>query len=99
MAHSRTATPDVFSRYGAPMGRRSEAVHNLDCAQRIQLFRIRLNGGGYDAGGAYWGSGQPLWCAMDHTGETVFFRAPHRESAKWWLRDSHDTPEAVRFYR
>lgn len=91
--------PDVSSRYGAPMGRRSGTCINLDPAERISLQRVRLNSGGYDSGGAYWGLGAPLWCAMDHTGETVFLRARNRLAAKAHIRAEHDMPAAVRFYR
>lgn len=99
MAHSLNATPDVSSRYGAPMGRRSGTMVNLDTAERLQLFQIRLDSGGYDAGGAYWGHHQRLYCAMDQHGETVFFRARDRDAAKAHIRAEHDAPEAVRFYR
>jgi hypothetical protein len=98
-AQTFNPTPDVSSRYGAPMGRRSGTMVNLDTAERLQLQRVRLNSGGYDAGGAYWGLGQALWVAMDHTGETVFFRARDREAAKAHVVAEHDAPETVRFYR
>ena len=51
---------DVSSRYGAPMGRPS--AHPGDdphCHMRVR--RVRLDSGGYDEGGAYWGYGTPLW--------------------------------------
>lgn len=92
-------TPPVSSRYGAPMGRRSATFPNLDPAERISLIRIRINSGGYDAGGAYWGIGAPLWCAMDHTGECAYFRARDRAAAKAHVIANHDTPDQVRFYR
>lgn len=50
----------VSCRYGAPMGR--AGAHPGDdphCTMRVS--RVRLNSGGYDNGGAYWGLGQPLW--------------------------------------
>ncbi|SFI05427.1 hypothetical protein [Methylobacterium brachiatum] len=84
---------------GAGMGRPSPAVSNLDPEHRIQLFRVRLDSGGYDAGGAYWGHGQRLYCAMDHNGWTHYFRASNRDTAKQYIRYEHDTPEMIHFYR
>ena len=99
MIAARSVTPDVSGRYGAPMGRRSSTMPNLDPAERLQLFRVPINSGGYDSGGAYWGLGAPLWCAMDHTGETAFFRARDRAAAKAHVLGEHDSRELVRFYR
>lgn len=54
---------EVNSTYGAPMGRR-EYRNPGDLAPRtVRLFRVRLDSGGYDDGGAYWGHGDPLYCA------------------------------------
>jgi hypothetical protein len=50
---------------------------------RVNLFKIRINGGGYDAGGAYWGHGDQLWSACTTDGSWVtYFRAPTRDKAK-----------------
>lgn len=68
---------------------------------RISLQRVRLNGD-YDAGGAYWGAGEPLWRASDDTSNPtcdtieVFFRAPTRELAKQHVRA---LIPGARFYR
>jgi hypothetical protein len=87
-------TPVVNARYGAPTGRHSASY--LACeAGKIHLQRIRIDSGGYDAGGAYWGLGQPLWCAMDQDGNTLFFRAPDRATAK--ARILADWPNATFF--
>lgn len=82
--------PDVSSRYGAPMGRPDRPTafdltdskgnrYALDFAapRRFHLSRVPLNGGGYDAGGAYWGIGAPLFWAFSDSGVTVerFYRA------------------------
>lgn len=72
------ALSKVHSRYGAPMGRPSSAA----LSGRVRLSRVRLNRGGYDDGGAYWGHGQPLWRAEDADGEQRFLRAPDRAAAK-----------------
>jgi hypothetical protein len=62
----------VSSKYGAPMGRHESLLG----VERIRLFRVRLNSGGYDDGGAYWGLGVPLWCARCSEGGAQFVRAP-----------------------
>lgn len=72
--------PTVSSRYGAPMGR--HAVPDLDTTRgTVRLFRAPLDSGGYDSGGAYWGHGGPLYCAMDRAGDMQFTRAGSREEA------------------
>lgn len=69
----------VSGAYGAPMGRRSSP---LALAPRsIRLFKVRINSGGYDDGGAYWGIGKPLWCARDVEGDCQFTRAATRKEA------------------
>lgn len=91
--------PEVSSRYGAPLGRRSDNVL-ASGPNRIRLFRVPINSGGYDSGGAYWGLGAPLWCAIDVDGSTVYFRARNREAAKAYVSGHHaDDPDDVRFYR
>lgn len=88
------ALPNVSSRFGAPMGRRGVLPQSLAnafalCAlpgTRVRLVRVPLDRGGYDGGGAYWGSGEPLWRAWfaDKDGDEreSFFRSPDRDSAK-----------------
>ncbi len=64
---------DVSAARGAPMGReewREEPVQGA-----VRLFRVRLIDGDYDDGGAYWGSGEPLYCATDDVGYRRFVRA------------------------
>ncbi|HFL6170873.1 TPA: hypothetical protein ACG4NJ_002217 [Pseudomonas aeruginosa] len=84
--------PNVSSRYGAPMGRRDDRG-DTDAPYKFRLFRVRLDSGGYDDGGAYWGLGQPLYCAdaepvwdasieMECDGALQFLRARDREAAK-----------------
>ena len=87
-------TPNVSSKYGAPMGRMSR--NWLDCdSGKIHLRRIRLNSGGYDQGGAYWGIGAPLYWACDQDGNDMFLRASSRESAKRQIMEEH--PDATFF--
>lgn len=89
------ATPTVNCSRGAPMGRRSfpEIDHT---AGKLQLQRVPINRGGYDSGGAYWGLGQPLYCAMDQDGRAQYFRAADRDAAKAKLLA--EMPDA-KFYR
>lgn len=78
---------DVSARYGAPMGRAS--APDLDTTPRtVRLFRVSLDAGGYDDGGAYWGhggTGRALWCAMDRDGDMQFTRASTRLQACFML--------------
>lgn len=99
-------TPDVNSKYGAPMGRRSDHLSGLIVTKtdsRFTLKRISLDSGGYDSGGAYWGCGRPLfyWAVTITEDETTdecsgFFRAKDRDAAKKHIIDMHP---AARFYR
>lgn len=81
-----------YNKYGASMGRGSD----FDGLRgKVHLRHVRLDLGGYDKGGAYWGLGQPLWCAWNDEAE-VFFRADSRGVAQKYLLAK--SPE-VRFYR
>lgn len=93
--------PNVSSKYGAPMGRGGESLakflREYAGLGKLSLVRIPINSGGYDNGGAYWGTGAQLWRAAFVTSdgcETVetFFRAPSREAAKAQL-------PGAKFYR
>lgn len=75
---SRRQFPSVNCQYGAPMGR-LESRETPVC--KVRLFRVRLDSGGYDDGGAYWGIGQPLYCADDGEGYFRFMRARNRAEA------------------
>ncbi len=73
----------VHSRYGAPMGRESTRMSDIPVQPlRLSLQRVRLNQGGYDDGGAYWGHGAPLYVATDDADVTLFVRAVDRADAK-----------------
>lgn len=72
--------PIVSTRYGAPMGRHS--VPDLDTTRgTVRLFHVPLDSGGYDSGGAYWGHGSRLYCAVDRDGDMQFTRAYGRRNA------------------
>lgn len=99
-------TPDVSSRYGAPMGRKSDHLEGLIVSEtdtRFTLRRVPINNGGYDSGGAYWGLGEPLfwWSITITEGDAVdecsgFMRARNRAAAKASITTIH--PKA-RFFR
>ncbi len=88
-------TPPVSGFYGAPMGRRDRSQGEM--IGKVYLRRIRLNSGGYDRGGAYWGCGVPLWYAEDSEGEGgIYFRATSREAAKAHVLARHPRVEFFR---
>ena len=92
MKHNPTLP--VNCAHGAPMGRYGKAQ---DCQGMVSLRRIRLDSGGYDPGGAYWGHGQPLYWAGDESGAfDTFLRARDRADAKRQILE--DWPDA-RFNR
>src|SRR5436190_18893849 len=64
--------------------------------ERLYLRRLRLDSGGYDEGGAYWGLGEPLYWATDGAGVDVFRRARDRPTAKRIILEQYPT---ARFYR
>jgi hypothetical protein len=53
------------------------------------LQRVRLNSGGYDASGSYWGVDKPLYWAGNDEGASFHFRAADREKAKAFVRAEH----------
>jgi hypothetical protein len=64
---------------------------------RVSLRRVRLNTGGYDFSGCYWGTGAPLWEATcDDWASAYHVRASDREDARGAVLEKH--PRA-RFYR
>jgi hypothetical protein len=72
----------VNCKYGAPVGRRES--HHIDPTKQnsIRLFKVNVDSQGYDDGGAYWGIGQPLYCAMQYdTDYLEFIRANSRKAA------------------
>lgn len=66
----------VNSQYGAPMGRRNTGNAPVD--KTVSVFRVRLDSGGYDDGGAYWGHGAPIYCATDGADYFATCRADSR---------------------
>ena len=78
-------TENGYSQYGAQMGRRDLNAINYD-GGKLHLRRVPLDSGGYDPGGAYWGTGTPLWCAWGwlEDGDCLecYTRAATRHAAK-----------------
>lgn len=98
--------PNVHSRYGAPMGR-SESKGDPGAPYKFRVYRVNLNSGGYDDGGAYWGHGAPLYCAeawqvwdesdgTDYGNARQFMRAKDREAAKAIVREQYPNSKFFR---
>jgi len=49
---------------GSQMGRREMLPENTGEPIKLYLQRLNLTDGGYDGGGAYWGSGKTLYMAF-----------------------------------
>ena len=64
---------------GAPMGRASWGSPQYK--RNVRLFKVRLDSGGYDDGGAYWGSPGTLYCAAEGEAYRAFVRAKSRVEA------------------
>ena len=72
---------NVSSRYGAPMGRHDDIHLETQIPRSVRLQRVRLDAGGYDSGGAYWGHYASLFVAEDADGNRQFVRAHSRAQA------------------
>lgn len=84
-------------RRGASLGRVDRAPPDPHATIRFYLRRIRLDAGGYDPGGAYWGIGAPLYWASSEDSQTeFFFRARNRAAARSEVAARHP---GARFFR
>ena len=78
----------VWGAHGARMGRAGVGPIDPDNHTKWYLQRVRINSGGYDSGGAYWGAGTPVFWAIQSNpadgedAEELFFRAKNRVAAK-----------------
>jgi hypothetical protein len=66
-ATGRATAPDLSTsatRYGATLGRR-DTLDTLPEPERLYAVAMSIDSGGYDAGGAYWGRGLPMWRVID----------------------------------
>lgn len=68
--------------------------------EKVRLYKVRINSGGYDDSGTYWGVGQPLYCCEVPDGVDIhiyqYVRANSREDAKEALLKQYPQLE---FYR
>lgn len=81
-------------RRGAAMGR--GAVTGTPVG-KLYLRKIRLDSGGYDPNGTYFGWGSPLYWYADADGNVdAMLRADSREGAKQQIREQYPT---VQFHR
>jgi len=74
----------AYDQYGAQLGRRSN-TSEATALVKMHLQRVPLDSGGYDSGGAYWGTGAPLYRAWGDgptEEQEVFLRAAGRSGAK-----------------
>lgn len=87
-------SPNAERFRGAPMGRPDTPPDPARPVLRVSLCRLRVNRQGYDATGAYWGVGEPLFYAEQIGGPwSSTFRASHRDHAKRLVREffrNHD---------
>ncbi len=84
---------------GSQMGRCNILPENTTVPVKLQMQKLRLDSGGYDRWGAYWGRGRysNMYCAWSgEEGCRVFVRAITRQEAKLKVRTF--LPNA-RFYR
>lgn len=90
--HYRETREEIRALVNALKARQTPA-----CAPLVTLQLVRLDSGGYDPQGAYWGIGEPLyWAAADDVDYDETFRAATRDEAKAHVRASY--PHA-RFHR
>ena len=77
-----------ISKRGAGMGRPSVKPEPSTARLFVTLQCVKLDSGGYDQGGAYWGFSQILyWASLDGS-DGWYFRAPDRDAAKAIVRET-----------
>lgn len=63
---------------------------------KANLYRVAIDKGGYDKGGAYWGIGKPLYCV--HTdGFQAFQRADTKQEAMDALQQQYRSHGTLKF--
>ncbi len=81
---------------GAALGRGSYHAEDKNLPIKFILRQIRIDSGGYDSNGTYFGIGNPIyWCANEEYEVDFVLRAYNREQAKAEVREQY--PNA-RFY-
>lgn len=85
---SKKQFDNVDCTRGSPIGR-WECWDRVSRDKSIRVYRVRLDSGGYDDGGAYWGLGAPLYCLeqsecqrIDANGVIRYFRVFVRAHSK-----------------
>lgn len=79
----------AYSQYGASMGRPRTALDGSS-RRKCRLFRLPLDSGGYDQGGAYWGTPDNLFVLMDDDMDAIaYVRASSRKDAYDQLIDQY----------
>lgn len=82
---------------GAALGRPTIINVEQDAAPRVRVSRVRLDAGGYDPNGTYFGIGQSLYWIRTDGGEVDFVvRAHDRDYAK---AEARNRIPMARFYR
>lgn len=91
----------TFQCTGSQMGRHFDRLTAAHGKVTLRIRRVRLDSGGYDDGGAYWGTGTPLFQAYgtDGSGEsvTLYRRAPDKKTAVEHLTAEIRRDTAVEF--
>lgn len=60
---------------------------------RLEISRVKLNRGGYDRRGRYYGVGEKVWCAVDTATAThgpKCVRAPNKAAARAAFKQQHN---------
>lgn len=102
--------PDANTTYGAPMGRSTVRPTELipilqESSFTMYLTEVKLNSGGYDRGGAYWGLSDGTGSLLvAHTvveimGEARVFKDFYRGSRDKVKAEIREEFPFVRFYR
>jgi hypothetical protein len=90
----KNPTPKVDCSRGAPLGRFTGAS-DPGAQGKFYLRHVPLDSGGYDAGGAYWGFGAPLYWFMsaDQTAEGFLrLNTARRSQIAQTMRNNGDDP-------
>jgi hypothetical protein len=82
---------------GSQMGRGDTLPEDCDIPIKVRMEKLKFVDGAYDQWGAYWGAGNPIYCAWNkHENTLVFIRARNRREAKARVKEM--LPQ-VKFYR
>jgi hypothetical protein len=89
--------PKAYDQYGADMGRDSVLPSDRNISIKLRLFKLQLDSGGYDEGGAYWGIPNNLyWVESVDEVETQYGGQPEVIQMNFRGYDREDVKEKVR---